>query len=86
VVFDQLAHAAARSSKVDHRSCSLGGGMSLEPGSAMSVVVIHALPLCWEESFRAQRCGVKVDVCIEEWQRMQIDRARLGSGIRGIGI
>jgi hypothetical protein len=36
----------------------------LEPGSAMSVVVIHALPLCCEESFRAQWCGVEVEGCV----------------------
>jgi hypothetical protein len=39
-------------------------GCVLEPGSAMSVVVIHALPLCCEESVRAQRCGVKVEGCM----------------------
>ena len=48
VVFDQLAHAAARRSKVDRRGLQqLGRWYAWEPGSAMSVVVIHALPLVY---------------------------------------
>jgi hypothetical protein len=49
VVFDQLAHAAARRSKVNHRDLQQLGRWYAwwEPGSAMSVVVIHALPLVY---------------------------------------
>jgi hypothetical protein len=67
VVFDQLAHAAAaRRSKVDHHRgvAAWAMGCVLEPGSAMSVVVIHALPLCCEEGFRARQCGVEVEGCM----------------------
>jgi hypothetical protein len=87
VVFDQLAHAGARRS----RRTTVDDINTWEPGSAMSLVVIHALPWYVRRSLRAQRCGIGrtgvwVYGCM--YRRMatrQIGRARLDWDGNGMG-